>query len=69
MPLLSPHLDFTDTTTSPSPSPSAAAAAALPPPGTHLVVSDTLTASSAFVVYHFVGAAKAAKVPVSRIAC
>lgn len=69
MPLLSPHLDFTDAETSGSvsgvPSPVAAATAALPPAGTHLVLSDTLTAPSTFVVYHLVGAAKAAHVPVS----
>ena len=53
MTYLTQHLPFT--TTQP-----------LPPPGAHLVISDTLTSPADFTVYHLVAAALASKRKVQR---
>lgn len=54
MTFLASHLPF------PS-SPSTSTSAALPPPGTHLLISDTLKSPAHFAVYHIVAAALAQK--------
>jgi hypothetical protein len=63
MTFLTPHLPFGGPSSSFEPTaPSSKASQAIsPPPGSHLIVSDTLNSPAHFVLFHLVLAANAAK--------
>lgn len=52
MTFLNPHLPFTE---------DAGSSSGLPPQGSHLVISDTLSAPGHFALYHIISAAVASK--------